>query len=82
MKVYVVELGMYASSQVVGVYATPDAAMAAYPPSREGKRGNPYSGSRERPGGWYKRTDGAWDNGLDFDEAAQVTEYDVEGMPG
>ncbi len=78
MKVYVVEKGLYEQRFVSGVYASPQAAMRANPPGREGKRGDFQKGSAERPGGWQE-TDHGWDNGLDWEEAASISEFEVEG---
>lgn len=70
-KVYVVETGCYDSKFISGVYASPEVAMAAHPPSER-------SGAVvTRPGGWHKTNDTTWYNGLDWDDAATIWEYEV-----
>ena len=74
MKIYVVEKGCYESRHISGVYASLEAAIRAHPipPNQvypEGYRG----------GGWKYNADfSEWNNGLDWDDAAIVTEYEVE----
>lgn len=77
MKVYIVQQGIYSDTSIVGVYVSVEAALAANPVPREGvKRG---SGSAERPGGWQQDDQGSWDNGLDWEDAMRIDEYEVEG---
>jgi len=78
VKVYLVEMGCYDSAYIAGVYATPEAAMAAHPVRAAIAYPNG-SASHERPGGWQKRSDGTWSNGLDWDYAGDITKYEVEG---
>ena len=74
MYVYVVEQGCYSDRGIIGVYATPEAAMADNP---ERKR----KGSRV--GGWRPCRDSepghAWTNGRADDNAMGITRYEVQG---
>lgn len=83
MKVYVVETGLYDSRSVAGVYATAEAAMAAHPVDLPARVQLPGFASSPnyiyRAGGWQQDGYGNWDNGLDFDDYACVTEYEVKG---
>ncbi len=84
MKVYVVETGCYDSRFVSGVYASPEAAMAAHPIPADYKYPNPPSAANlSRPTGWTRDTYAddtvSWSNGLDWDNAASIEEYEVEG---
>lgn len=73
MKVYVVEQGVYEDRKVVGVYATPEAAMEAHPLPRPQVTGVVVT----TPGGWRHANDRYWDNGLDWADACGVTEWEV-----
>lgn len=78
--VYVVEQGCYSSRGVVGVYATPQAAIEAHPvPVRRVVKGH---ATHEREGGWMPDTFSEpgfrWSNGLDWDDAAEITRYELE----
>lgn len=82
--VYVVEQGCYSSRAVVGVYATPGAAMAAHPPaSAKSNAWNPARGHVSRPGGWQRDPHTSdelpsWSNGLDWVDAATITAYKLQ----
>lgn len=82
MKVYIAEQGCYEERGIAGVYASPEAAMKAHPipPGQvypEGYRGGPASAIRG--GGWkYDAETKEWRNGLDWQDAVSVTEYEVE----
>lgn len=78
--VYLVEQGCYSDRGIVGVYATPEAAMAAHPvPVRQIRNGG---GTREREGGWkpstYAEPGYEWSNGLDWEDAKTITRHEVE----
>lgn len=62
MKVYVVEEGYDEDLHVTGVYATPEAAMAAHPDVDAAD--------------WLKNEYG-WAPRLDFGEGVQIIEYEV-----
>lgn len=64
MTVYVLEIGSYSQRGVVGVFATPEAAMAGYPygPWVEGE---PFQGRRN----WH----------CAHGDSADVEEYEVQG---
>lgn len=82
MKVYVVIAGCYETTWPVGVYASPEAAMAAHTPKEVAADHVPTAANCSRPGGWQK-TDAEppeWLNGLDWDDAAQIVEFEVEGL--
>jgi hypothetical protein len=52
-KVYIVETGIYDDRSVAGVYASPEAAMAAHPIPPEYKYpAEPTASNCSRPGGW------------------------------
>ncbi len=78
-KVYVVEMGCYEASRIVGVFSSPEAAMAAFPVTRGPKVAPPTAGCMERKGGWENYGNGRWGNGLDWDDAASITEYELQG---
>lgn len=76
MKVYVLETGCYENRYVSGIYDSPERAMAA----ADGKWtkttwniGVPKSGEE-----WHDRPRVSWDNDLDWDSAASVSEFDLE----
>ena len=82
--VYVVEQGCYSSAGVVGVYISPEAAMAAHPiPANFKYPDTPTVTNGSRRGGWrpdpHAEPGYAWDNGLDWDDATRITRYEVEG---
>lgn len=76
MKVYVVEQGAYENQHIAGIYTTVDAAMQAHPlPTRL-----PSHTRVIRLGGWQKTEyDGYWSNGLDWEDSATISKYDLEG---
>lgn len=59
------EQGAYSERGVVGVYVSPEAAMAAHP---GGWQPCPYA----EPG--YQ-----WDNGLDWSDSKTITRYELQG---
>lgn len=69
MKVYVAERGVYSDRYVQGVYATPEAAMAANPGGNKWEVDEGESGSYR----WRR-----WMNDLDWDSAVSIGEYEVE----
>jgi len=80
MTVYVVEQGCYSNAGVIGVYATPEAAMSDNPiPDRATINRN---GTHERDGGWqiasYSEPNRIWTNGLDWDDHKSITAYEVQ----
>lgn len=94
MKVYVLETGCYEDRDIHGVYATPEAAMAAWHPAPPIRQMLPAkivfdsaTGATvdlpERPASrWtytWSRKDWGWEFDADFDDAADITEYEVEG---
>jgi hypothetical protein len=80
MKVYIAEQGVY-DPALLGVYATPELAMADNPLPKilpHGYQANPQSGIVERGGGWKKcLDDDSWWNGLDGGFCCTITEYEV-----
>jgi hypothetical protein len=77
--VYIVEQGLYSDRGIVGVYATPEAAMTEHPlPKKILKH-------TEREGGWQPLTDAEsgqeWHNGLIWDDCKTIKRYTVEGTP-
>ncbi len=87
MKVYVLEMGRYADREIIGVYATPELAMAAceellrsFGPAyqeNDGRGRGPISMMK-----WTRRGSSAWLNDGDMEDAARVDEYHVfEGEP-
>lgn len=84
--VYVVEQGAYSSRGVVGVYATPEAAMAAHPLPTDYKYPDPPThGNWSRRGGWqpdrHSEPGYSWSNGLDWDDGKDITRYELETVP-
>ena len=84
MKVYVLETGCYSDKYVVGVFATPEAAMAARP-----VRPNAQKASWVDKVGWREDAshfdeDGyggrlpTWSNGCDWSDLACIEEYEVQ----
>lgn len=72
MKVYIAERGVYEDRHIVGIYDSPERAMAALPDGVWTKTTNadyPDWPDRRRVNHWA-----LWDNGLDWDNAATVTE--------
>lgn len=76
-RVYVVERGCYNDAYIAGVYATAEAAMLAHPVLREPNHLRP--ATYERAGGWRSISPREWSNGLDWEDAATIIEYEVEG---
>lgn len=79
--VYVVELGCYSSRGVGGVYVS---AMAEHPIRADYKYPDvPTAGNASRRGGWQPSAYGEpgyeWNNGLDWDDAATITRYELQG---
>jgi hypothetical protein len=82
MKVYIVECGCYDSMYIGGVYASPEAAMAAHPvPENYKFPETPSAANLSRRGGW-RTTEHGWDNGLDWSYSRTITEFEVEGLSG
>lgn len=84
MKVYLLYTGCYEDRGVVGVYATPDAAMAAHQPEQpadhRGVRGNEYGRWAGTPWSyeWKKDEDGeSWHFDADWDDSASVEVEEV-----
>lgn len=89
MKVYILEQGCYDSLHVVGVFSSIERAMEASPvrlPKQSTivdwlayKDGTgPHPSTIEREGGWQKTDDDTWSNGLDWDDAASITEVELD----
>ena len=85
MKVYLLETGCYEDRWVEGVYATPEAAMAAHSPKRpedhRGVMGHEYREWAGRPWSyeWAETDDGKWSFGADWDHPATIRVFEVEG---
>lgn len=85
MTVYIVETGCYEQRGVAGVYASVEAAMAAHPIPADYKfPAKPSAYNHSRPTGWTQhewahsgQTFVRWSNGLDWDDAADITPYEV-----
>ena len=74
MNVYLLETGCYEDRAVLGVFLTPGSAMAAW--DRKGlgiQRGNHLSYT------WSEESDGRWSFDADWDDAATITRYRIEG---
>jgi hypothetical protein len=67
MKVYVVERNVYSDRYLEGVYATPEAAMAANPSPKWEAVEDDVDGKVWR----------IWDNGLDWSLYASISEHEV-----
>lgn len=81
--VYVVEQGMYSSCGVIGVYVSAEAAMAAHPiPANYSYPDQPTASNASRRGGWrpdtYSEPGHRWSNGLDWEDAMDVTRYELK----
>lgn len=75
--VYVVEQGCYSSRGVVGVYASPEAAMDAHPITAELLKR--YPDAAWTAAAWAE--DGQmWTNGGDWEDAKDITRYEVQGQ--
>lgn len=80
MKVYVLITGTYETTYPTHVYSSPEAAISMNPPAVPKNVGA--HGSAEREGGWQEAAPGRWTNGLDWDEAAEIVEFQVQGDAG
>ena len=82
MIVYLLETGCYENAGVQGVYASPADAMAAWHPKPGAlMRGHEYGQHAGKPWPYtWECVDGKWHFGADWDDAAEITEYEVEGM--
>lgn len=80
MKIYVLEVGCYEQAYIAGVYATPEAAMAAHQPEKKPSNVGPYAGQqrREHTYTWGERHEFGWSFDADWDDAAHISEYEVE----
>ena len=67
MRVWVAEQGRYSSRGIVGVYATPEAAMAD----------NPIPAKLAETGKWTE-SDGCWTNGLEWDDLISIEPWEVK----
>ncbi len=81
MKVWIVQSGQYDNS-IEGVYATREAAIAAFPLPSEERRLPPREGFT-RPGGWQpddpqNPENGFWWNGLYWHESATIRPEEVK----
>ena len=84
--VYVVEQGEYSSRSIVGVYATPEGAMADHPvgPTMTAANIRRTDGTYG-PGrlGWVADSGAepgcSWENGGDWDDRKVITRYEVQG---
>lgn len=73
-RVWVVEEGYYDSMRVVGVYSTPELAMAAHPA--------PAPNDRYPDPAWRESTDGSWGTGDTYDwEALAANPWDIDAPP-
>jgi hypothetical protein len=70
--VYVVEHGVYAERRIVGIYATPEAAMEAHPVDDQDRKQYPRAE-------WDERSEGHWDNGCDYGLAVDITAMEIQG---
>lgn len=86
MIVYVVEKGVYAESDIVGIYSSVEKAIAAHPaPGEEG--GPPLRAipgeqtdptpDKLRDGGWQE-DDGRWHNGFDMGWCCEIYSFPVD----
>lgn len=69
MVVYVLETGCYEQRGIMGIYASAESAMAAHNPTPGRTRGD-YT--------WKQSGDGCWTFSADWDDAADVTEWQVK----
>lgn len=86
--VYLLEVGCYDDRHVVGVFLGADAAMAAHSPERprdyRGVRGREYGKGAGLPWSYeWSGPDerGCFSFGADWNDAADITPYDVQGEP-
>ena len=71
MKVYILETGCYDCRGVRGIYATPEAAKAAWQPKPYDRHGTEWSYE------WKNDDDYGWSFDADWDHAADIIEYEV-----
>lgn len=74
--VYVAEQGCYSSRGVVGVYESPEAAMADLPVTDEMRKSWPDAGWHADS---YSEPGHSWSNGCDWESAIDVTRYELSG---
>ena len=70
--VWVAERGIYSDRGVVGVYATAEVAM----------EDNPLPTNPRyviEAGGWQRKENGTWENGLDYDEYVSIQPWPLHG---
>ncbi len=79
MKIYAVLTGCYENIWLSGVYSSPEKAMASHPVPADYKYPDkPSAYNSSVPGGWKKISETEWSNGLDWDNAAHVHEYELD----
>lgn len=78
MIVYIVQTKMYDNQSISGVYATPEAAIVAHPIPERLCNVVPNVDYSVRPGGWCQLNETEWSNGLDWDDYACITAYEVQ----
>jgi len=74
-KVYVLERGAYGDTCIVGVFSSPEKAMAAWQPPRPG---DSETRSPHHTYTWGERTEFGWEFGADWEDAASIQEYEVD----
>lgn len=75
MKVYLLETGLYESTCIRGIFATPEQAMATWHPKER-----VYSrDDRVFRFEWVLNPVSGWIFDADWDEAAQIIEFEVQG---
>ncbi len=84
MRVWIVETGMYEDKGIGGVYSSPERAMAAHPIPADYKfPKKPSAMDLSAPLGWHEEiingVNYGWTNGMDWDNAAQLIEFEVDG---
>jgi len=75
-KVYVLESGCYSERSIVGVFSTPELAMAAWHPDPQkswNSKGHGYK--------WGERDEYGWDFDADWEDAASIQEYEIDDDP-
>ena len=75
--VYVVEQGCYSNRGIIGVYDSPESAMADNPITKDTIRRYPKAK-------WEQKEDGEigywWSNGCDWDDAVDITRFEVQSL--
>ena len=72
VRIYVLETGKYEERHITAVYSTLAKALATNPIAQ-------WDAHHRSQRGWRREREGVWSNGLDWDDAKRILEFEVDG---